>query len=371
MRLLFTLPDFWPHVRRGSETIVHGLGREMARRGHSVRVVTRRPGLMPRVTRVGDLTVEYVPTPRYRTDFAGLDGFARVACVAGLWHRADLLHAFYLSDARGLLRAARWRRRPLVFSMHGSPDREWWQRHHPRTHEGMLQVLSEASAVTVLSRDSALRMQADYGLTPRILPPGIDCAEWAQPRRTPEAPTLVCATTLDDGRKRLDVLIDAFAIVATRLPDLRLLLVGGGDAANVQRRVAALDAGVATRVELLAPTEFLPALYRRCTIGALSSESEAFGMSVLEYLAAGMPAVVTEEGGMPEIVTETTGTRFRSGHVEACADAIERALQLASDPGTQARCRTRAADFDWSVRGDDHEALYAELTGAIAGGRRA
>ena len=91
--MLFTLPNFWPYVRRGSERLVHDLASEMTRRGHRVTVLTRGPGARIRKATMDGFDVIYVPTAtrlfsKLRID--PVDGFALPAFVGGLLKSADV-----------------------------------------------------------------------------------------------------------------------------------------------------------------------------------------------------------------------------------------------------------------------------------------
>jgi len=366
VRLLFTIPDFWPHVRRGSERLVNDLAHEMARRGHEVTIVTRDPAGKGEVVREGRITVRYQPNPQggwvRRLRWSDLEAFSVPAFLAGLREQCDVMHAFYFTDAYGLSLARPITRRPLVISLHGPPGRAFWVERAPRSHDWLMRAMGRASAVAVISEDSARRMVTEYGFAPWLLVPGTDTVQFALPRQPPERRTVVCAAAVDVTRKRVDLLLDAFAELAAEEADLGLLLVGYGDPSTLRAHTARFPAQVRERIEHRpVPSEELPAIYASCTAGALTSEAEAFGLVVLEHLAAGMPALGTDHGGIPEIITPSTGRLFPRGDAAACAEQLRAVLRLAADPATQQRCRDRAAEFDWTVRGDAYEELYREL----------
>ena len=364
MRLLFTIPDFWPHVRRGSERVVHDLSTSLVKRGHEVTVVTRTPGRRPVTTDDDGVRVVYRPARRPSWPLARWDPlelFALTAAGAGLHRAADVYHAFYLTDAYGLANALRMRRAPLVISLHGPPGRRWWEEQHPRTHRWFERALTRAAVVTVLSRDSADRLRRDYGRDCVVLAPGIFADDFSRPRRRGERRSIVCTAAIDDGRKRIDVLLDAFAEVASDEPDLELILAGPGSGVAVAERTSRMRAEVAARVlRRDVPTAALPELLSGCTVGALTSETEAFGLVLVEYLAAGMPVVGTRHAGIPEVIAPGTGVTFERGDAHDCARALREALALAEDPGGEQRCRAHARTFDWSTRIDAYLEMYAQ-----------
>lgn len=96
-------------------------------------------------------------------------------------------------------------------------------------------------------------------------------------------------------RRNLPTLIDAFARVVDRVPAARLIIAGPDRTRPPQDlRGMAAAAGVGDRITLLDYVDDagLAALYRRASLFAWFSEYEGFGLTPLEALASGMPAVV-------------------------------------------------------------------------------
>jgi phosphatidyl-myo-inositol dimannoside synthase len=103
--------------------------------------------------------------------------------------------------------------------------------------------------------------------------------------------------------KGADDLIEAFALLQKSMPNLKLVLVGGGDDLPRLRKLAA-DRGVADRVSFLEglSREQLAACYARCDIFALPSTGEGFGIVFLEAMAFGKPVIGANSGGIPDLV---------------------------------------------------------------------
>jgi glycosyltransferase involved in cell wall biosynthesis len=224
-----------------------------------------------------------------------------------------------------------------------------------------MSMLKRAARVTVMTEASAARMRDEYDYDPLVLTPGIFVDDYNRRRDNDGPPTIVCAASLDDPHKRLDVLLGAFEILAARHDFVRLLLIGAGDPTGAAAQVAAMPEGIGSRVTIRRPTADMSSIYAGCTVGALTSTREAFGLVVLEYLAAGMPAVVSDDAGSTVILTEGTGITFQEGDIRGCSKALERALELTADPATTGRCRSRAREFDWSVQIRVYEELYRSL----------
>jgi glycosyltransferase involved in cell wall biosynthesis len=140
--------------------------------------------------------------------------------------------------------------------------------------------------------------------------------------------------------KGLNHLADALARLAPKHPRLRLVIAGpdAGAKADFERQVA--SAGLTDRVHVVGPLygpgKFTAMVDALCF--ALPSEHECFSMAILEALACGVPAVISEESHFPEVRDADAGFVVkRSG--EAFADAIDRLL---TDPMLRGRMGERA-----------------------------
>ena len=112
--------------------------------------------------------------------------------------------------------------------------------------------------------------------------------------------------------KGYDLLINAFTLVAKRIPDAVLHLAIGGN--HLQPRELALLAELKAQVLHLGLTDRvkfdcfiaeadLADCYRAADVFVLSSRYEPFGMTAVEAMACGTPTVVTTHGGLYRAVT--------------------------------------------------------------------
>ena len=96
-------------------------------------------------------------------------------------------------------------------------------------------------------------------------------------------------------------------------PTAAFLLAGEGELTDSLRALAA-ELGIQDATYFLGRCERVADLLSISEICVLSSKAEGFSNSILEYMAAGRPAVVTNVGGAAEIVTEgETGYLVSSG----------------------------------------------------------
>jgi glycosyltransferase involved in cell wall biosynthesis len=125
-------------------------------------------------------------------------------------------------------------------------------------------------------------------------------------------------------QKNHELLIDAFAIVAQRLPEAHLVIAGGGDLReSLERRTR--ERGVAERTRFLGSRLDVPELLGAFDVYCLPSRYEGMPLSLFEAMAAGLPVVATDVPGIREVVrTEATGLLVRAGDAGALADALLR-----------------------------------------------
>jgi glycosyltransferase involved in cell wall biosynthesis len=114
--------------------------------------------------------------------------------------------------------------------------------------------------------------------------------------------------------KGIGHLVEAFILVHREMPEVRLRCAGSmtdGDAKYVETLKARLrEAGCADAVEWLPNVSLAEkqAFLAGVTVFSVpATYSEAFGMYVIEALAAGTPVVLPELSAFPEIVKESGG----------------------------------------------------------------
>ncbi len=95
--------------------------------------------------------------------------------------------------------------------------------------------------------------------------------------------------------------VDAFDLVRKVRPNVRLLLAGDGRQEMVQERVVEL--GLQDHVEFVGFVEDPLALLRSVHCVLSPSRHEAFGRSVVEAMASGIPVIGHRSGATPELIT--------------------------------------------------------------------
>ena len=165
-------------------------------------------------------------------------------------------------------------------------------------------------------------------------------------------------------RKRIDVLLGAFAGVRRVWPKARLIKVGG--ALNPDQSRLAADLGVADAIVTLpffsprdpADRATLAAVYRRATLALQPSDAEGFGLPVAEALACGTPVLASDIPVLREV-----GGAAASYAPVGKADAWSEAALAWLDPAQRHDPERRAAGLAWAdrYRWTTHAAQLADL----------
>lgn len=162
-------------------------------------------------------------------------------------------------------------------------------------------------------------------------------------------------------QKGQDLLIDAIARARRDVPRLALFLVGeGGSRAALEGR--ARDRGIGAEVRFERAQRDVSVYYRAADVFAFPSRYEAFGIALLEAMAAGLPIVASRTGGIPDVTGEMAALLTAAGDVDALSDGIRGLARDAVWRGAMgAAGRERAKAFDVKVHLPRLEAIYASL----------
>ncbi|HBO46457.1 MAG TPA: glycosyltransferase family 1 protein [Planctomycetaceae bacterium] len=227
----------------------------------------------------------------------------------------------------------------------------------------------------------------------RVIPPGYDDMRFFPVSRASRQTIkrdlglegrIVLALGRMAKNKGYDLLLRAMPTVFGRIDDARLLLaVGSTEPSESEKRQVDELKRLAAELEIedrvlfrdYIPDEELADYYRAADVFALSSRYEPFGMTAVEAMACGTPAVITTEGGLWEQVTWGQDAVYANpfdpdafGHAITAVLAHHRIFDQLAKYGT----RKARARFTWT--GIAQQLLYSlggvELSGQKTHDRR-
>ena len=122
--------------------------------------------------------------------------------------------------------------------------------------------------------------------------------------------------------KNYPALLRSVALAKSRVPDIRLWIIGNGREAPTLKALAG-ELGIADAVHFFGEQSEVGDWLRCADVFMLSSLSEGLPISILEAMAAGLPTIVTNVGGMPEVLKLSgAGKVVSAGNIEEMAEAI-------------------------------------------------
>jgi len=341
VRVAITHPYSWPEVRRGAERITVETARALTRRGHDVTLLSSG-ATGGRRHEDGFTTVRFKRVFNNPLRHERWFGWRILPALAR--GRFDVVHSLMPYDALAAIRARRLTGNRTVYAEMGNAYKWWWAGLPDR--RARARVVRDADVYACMSQFSRGVLESEWGRTGAIVPGGVRLDQFAPASEREAEPTILFSGAVTERRKHLDTLLEAVAILAKREPQVKLWISGPGDAGEL---LAEAPAGATERVKVLdlGRAEDQGRRYGRAWVTALPSEADSFGMVLVESLASGTPIVVADDGAPPELVQPGIGVVSRRRDAESLADALAGALDLARDSETTARCRARAADFDW------------------------
>ncbi len=254
---------------------------------------------------------------------------------------------------------------PYLSAAHGF---EYWLSIAPGTHSLIRRATSRAARVPVMCSGfiaRVVRTAVPAGVPVSVLYPGADieafhpgleAAGIRERYGIGESPLVVCVSRLV-ARKGQDILIRAMPEIRRRVPDAKLLIVGGGPYRSALDRLAAAAPAGSVVFSGQVPEEELPLYYAAADVFAMPCRSRLGGLEVegwgnvfIEAAACGKPVVVGDSGGAREaLVDGATGTLVDGTDVGGVSAAVAGLLEdpaLARAMGAAGRARVER-DHAW------------------------
>jgi glycosyltransferase involved in cell wall biosynthesis len=309
--------------------------------------------------------------------------------LARVFANVDVVHLqfpFWLSFAA--LEEARRLRLPVVAAFHVQPENILYSlgAHSRWLNDVAYRLLitrfySKADAVLCPTEFAAQKLR-DHGLKTRTavisngVPPDVAAAMTDDPgvkHRSPSDPFVILAVGRFAAEKHQDVIVEAVRI-SRHAAQIRLVLSGWGPRQDELERLAsslphAAEVGFLSREKLIED-------YRTADLFVHAGEVELEGMSVLEAMSAGLPALIadaSESAASKFALNEDF--RFPAGDPVALAAKIDALIEYpAKLAAAREPYREKAHRFDFAASVGELVALYRSVIGrgqAVESGQNA
>lgn len=371
MKIGIACPYAWD-VPGGVQNHIRDFSEELIRRGHKVSVLA--PGdddddLPPYVVTVG----RPVSIP-YNGSVARVSFGPRVAARVRRWlvdGDFDVVHVHEpASMSLGML-ATLWADVPVVATSHSAQRRS---RAMSAAHGILQSAFEKLTAHIAVSEEARRTLVHHLGGDAVLIPNGLYVDRFAvAPRaewRSADG-TLSFLGRLDESRKGLQVLLEAWPTIHHTFPNSRLLVAGRGEIEQIRQGIPQQHrdsveflGGVSDedKAAMLASSD----IYVAPHIGG-----ESFGIVLAEAMAAGAPVLASDLEAFRAVLD---GGRL--GALVPVGDAstlAEQAIEMLANPELRERYREAASlgvrRYDWSHVTDEVLAVYEMAVAVGAGGR--
>ena len=253
---------------------------------------------------------------------------------------------------------------PIVTTFHTATSRSLWL----STFQGILRPYHERIAGKIAVSELARRWQMEsLGSDAVEIPNGINVAGFADAQPLDGYPwpggSVLFLGRFAEPRKGIDILMRALPAVVEQFPDVRVLVVGGGNQRALRRRAGDLadhlvflgQVDDATKARALRSVD----VYCAPNLGG-----ESFGIVLVEAMAAGAAVIASSLNAFRRVLDDgRAGRLVATGSPEELAAGI---VGLLGDPGARAELvaagRVRADRYDWSRVADQILRVYDTVT---------
>ena len=272
-----------------------------------------------------------------------------------------------------LLRFAKLRQARTVLNIHGIPQLE---RRAEQWHESVpfidwmstLSYCNLADRIVVNSEFMRNNVVVWYRLNRDkvvVIPNGVDLKMFTESngRILLEGDPSVLYVGHLSGLKGVDILIRAVAKLRSELPNIKLHLVGNGNAPCF----AALSKKEGIEKYVIfhnwAKQSLIPSYYKSADICVFPSRHEGFGIVILEAMASGIPVIASDIPSFREIISNgTDGRLFKSQDVDALSKEV---IALYHDPYLRKELTHNAFEkvtkYSWEKIAEKYISLYKYL----------
>jgi len=218
-------------------------------------------------------------------------------------------------------------------------------------HIGKKSLISKADLVVCVSQATAQELQEQFGIPDDrvvVVHHGVDISNASVPKglRIDSEPPKILYVGHRTGYKNFSTLLESLRIMRPRT-DFKLVVAGPSlTTSEVDQLNKLVGESHWTVVE--SPTDDdLRRLYKEATVHCVTSTMEGFGMTILESMAQGTPAIVSSIEVFKEICGDL-GIYFNPSNPEELATKLESVLNASIYKELSTSALLQASKFSWN-----------------------
>jgi glycogen(starch) synthase len=281
----------------------------------------------------------------------------------------DVLHSHDWFGVEASLRLRERTGKPWVFTLHSLEYMRSCQ--NGKSAMGRLERrgAEECDRVITVSKGMKRSISRDYGIRPGKIEVVYNSASIG--KKNPEkvrrkfrlgrSPVILFLGRLS-SQKGVESFIYSAKLVTERIPEARFLVAGEG---NLKESLESFSSHLGLDGKVIfagfVPQRELASYYSAADLFVLPSLHEPFGITVLESLLSGTPAVVSENAGVLENMPEMgCVTRIRAGSSEELAGKIVSALKKGKRVSESEKAILQRA-YSWERSARETERIYQKV----------
>lgn len=275
----------------GAERVTCNLANHLCDFGHDIEILTMGDTVAAEPLRDG---IKYSPLlPNEERNNALVNNAKRILRLRRYMKKqnVDAYVVMLPVTTELILRFSNLTKAPIIVSERADP-----KVYSPKTQKKLQKLTSRASGFVFQTEDAKAWYEPYLkGAESVIIPNAINPAFIRSKYEGEREKTIVGAGRLSK-QKNFELLIRAFARVADKFSEHKLVIYGKGDLLESLKCLAA-ELGVGDRVEFPGFADNMPEVLEKASMFVLSSDYEGMPNALMEAMASGLPCVSTDCGG--------------------------------------------------------------------------
>ncbi len=360
VKILFLCELFHPHIG-GCEIRFYELGKRLAKKGHTINVLTIRydPNL-PKMEEIDGMTVHritdsfnYITKSGWRSA-TGVAKYSLASLTKSLTKEIDfdIIFSNEWPITHSLLLA------PLYRNILVQDWAEVWTKKILHLQRLLAKLTKHHTTVSNFTKERMQKLLKIPTQNITLIPNGIDPKQFYEKEKEWGTITYI-------GRfaphKRIDLLIQSFIKAQKQIPSLKLLLAGSGFLLSHFKNKYDGKHNIKFLGEI--SDEEKKELLAKSWLFILTSEREGYGIAVLEALASGTPVLLADfpENAAKELISEGGGIVEKPNPQNLANKIIELYKNTTMYENLKSKTRKIAQNYDWNKNAEKLEKTFKRI----------